>query len=780
MAEPSENINIFNGATASFLQALPSFAGASVLSMPVRPAAAGGATLFFVPPQQDGGHPCLPAFTEEAPLPPPLIKLPAREAALLLFHAPHHDHFIFNPPIPPGRSSLSPLSASRSDVSLLAGFLESGGAAPDDSAAAAQASAGRLHAAHYLYALAAARNPASRARFSLGPVLAELGLLQEAYDGLKAEQDPEALFTLAVIHRKTGNFQAAAGLLDSIPSGGPLDERIAVEKAWLDLETGRDDAAEKNFQRLSTAAFDKAEPLSGLGAALAKSAFRTKDKGKLSAAAAALRSALAMPSPISARLCFQLGNLYFRSGDMAQAENCYRRSADLAPAVQALGNLALTLLKTGKPDEAAAVTLKLALTDTESAARLAAQFPPGTSEKFFPAPAAAPEPEPQPAPAPASGTPPQAAPPPVEARPQSPAAAAAQAPRPEAGPPAMTTASLEPAPLSSDRTTAAAPATAKPAQAAPPQAAKPRPKIETLRDTMDAPAAPTEAESRKDAFISGAFRLASDLEDELGRKIYFNSDGLDEAEKRLRLTLIKAKANQQAKIDMVRDCAAFLCYFLQERQKGRLIKFPDFDPWGWPMIFEQPDLKVTTYPVQRVWRVLWNEEIPEPGWLGKYVLWLSERMKVRTPPPSGLEAAKKRIMSHAERLTDTATEHRRMMVLASSLPETSGIELGRSGLFKLEKAIQDNFKPDIPPTADGWKLLRCYGHILAETLAKDMKGLWYNTDGEDGNWAMVFPWKTIVFPLGKVYRSATDRSSLVEYYDRLLAERMRTQGGPTG
>jgi tetratricopeptide (TPR) repeat protein len=772
VADYSQNLNIFSGAPAGFLQAMRAFDGVKSLAMPVKAAAAGGATLFFIVPKTEGKQAFLPAFTDERLVLPPLLSLPPSDAALLLFHAPNHESFIFNSEHPQALEMLSPLKASRSDVSLLAGYFTAGGKSGGDlsGAAAAEFSAGRLHAAHYLYALAAAKNPDSRARFAAGSVLLELGLLQEAYDGLKAETDPEALLTLASIQRRAGGHQAASDLLDSIPPGTQLDERIAVEKAWLNLEAGREEEAEKAFQRLSIAAFDKAEPLSGLGAALAKNAFKAKDKGKLSAAASALRSALSAPSAPMARILFQLGNLYFRSGDMVQAEDCYRRSAMLAPAVQALGNLALTLLKTGKTAEAAAVTLKIALTHTESAARLVPQFPPAALEELFPAPKAAQAPAPEPV-KPAE-TPPAAAPEPAPVR--------EPAPSPTPG---LAAASLEPAPLSSDRTAAkpapktGAPVPAPTAKAAQPQA---RPRIETLRDVMSAPSAPTEAESRSDAFISGAFRMASDLEDELGRKIYFNPDGLGEAEKKLRLTFIKDKVNQQTKVDMVRDCAAFLCYFLQERHKGRLIQFPDFDPWGWPMIFEQPTLKVVTYPVQRAWRLLWGGEVPEPGWLGKYSVWLTERLRAPGPLPCGLEAAKKRIMSHAERLTDSATEHRRMMVLASSLPETSGIELGRSGLFKLEEALKNNFKPDIPPTTDGWKLLRCYGHIFAETLARDLKGAWYNTDGEDGGWTMQFPWKTLVFPLGKVYKSAADRSSLVDYYDLLVQEKIRLQGGPTG
>jgi hypothetical protein len=193
------------------------------------------------------------------------------------------------------------------------------------------------------------------------------------------------------------------------------------------------------------------------------------------------------------------------------------------------------------------------------------------------------------------------------------------------------------------------------------------------------------------------------------------------------------------------------------------------------MIFETQDVKITTYPVQRVWRLLWDETIPEPGWLAKYSDWLTGLLRSPASPPSGAEAVKARTMSHPERLTDTLTEHKRIMKLVSALAETSGIELGRPGVTKLATLIRNNFKPNIPPSADGWKLLRCYGHILAATMEKDFKAVWYNTDGEDGHWSMQLPWNTFVFPIGKIYKTASQREELGEYYAALLSEWLQRQ-----
>lgn len=767
----NQNLNIFNGAPARFTQTVQAFSGIAELCLPVAPEKAGAATLFTLSPFAEAGQAFLTAFTDERLLNPPFIKRPARDVAVMFFHAPKHDLCMFNSPHQQCREPLSPLRVSRRDLSLLAGFLSGASSAGDLSGQAARDfSLGKLHSAHYLYTMAAERNPASRAHLPLSSVLIELGLLQEAYDGLRTDRDPEALLNLAIIYRKTGNQQAARDHLTAIGPGTPLEDRKQAEYAWLDLEAGKDDEAEKAFQRLAATAFDKTDALSGLGAALSRSAFKTRDMGRLSAAASALRSALVAPSPASGRIFFQLGNLYFRSGDIAQAETCYRSSAAIAPTVQALANLALTLVRNGKTAEAAAATQQVALTDLTSALRLAAEFPKDGLAALFPEPRSqAPAPQAAPAPAPQQPAP---QPVPQAQEPQATsgldqAGAGFAFIRPVQGAPASGggSASLEPAqPHVTARTSGPAPAPSRR-----------EPVIESVSGMVGPHPSKAEQESRGDDFMSRAFKLSSALEDELGKKVYFNLDGISEVEKKLRLTFIKARDNQQLCLETVKDAAAFLCYFMQERYKGRLIKLHDFDPWGWPMILEQPGAKVTTYPIYRIWRLLWEENVPEPGWLSKYAGWLAGRVKETAPAPCGAAAAAGKLMSHPERLADAAAEHKRIMVLASSLPETSHIEFARSGLLKLENGIKNNFKPDIPPTADGWRLLRCYGHILAEIMTKDFKASWYNTDGPDGGWSMRLPWKTFIFPIGKIYKTASSRDNLGEYYEVLLSAKVRSQ-----
>ncbi len=308
-----------------------------------------------------------------------------------------------------------------------------------------------------------------------------------------------------------------------------------------------------------------------------------------------------------------------------------------------------------------------------------------------------------------------------------------------------------------------------------PAAADHGPGTETFKGAVDSTPLMTAEESRKDEFLGRAFKLASSLEDAFNKKIYFNPDGLTEVEKKLRLAFIQAKPDPQAAIELIKDAAAFLCFSLQERLKFRLIKFMDFDPWGWPMVISAPK-RIVTYPVVRLWQLLWDENLPGPGWLNKYFSYLQDELVNQDPRPLGMDAVHRKRSSHRERLLDVQTEHKRIMILVSTLTETNSVELGRSGLVKLENLIKANFRPDLPPTTDGWKMLRCYGHIVAEILAKDLKASWYNAEGNDGLWSMQLPWKTFVFPLGKVYKSASQRDSLAAYYDALLEDKLRYSG----
>ena len=290
---------------------------------PVQPGSGGPGAALRHSPVQEGGQPALPAFTART-TEPALYTQSLAETAALFFHARPMRSLSSSSTRRPASPPPIKLQAR---ISLLAGFKLAGKSAKRPGA---ENSLGPARGA-YLYDLAAARGPASRT-VQAGDRAGGAGPHQKP---TVQKHDPEALLCPAVIHRKTGNTALARKTLSALGQGTQLEERRVMEAAWLDLEEGKEEEAEKVFQRLSSSAFDKTEALSGLGAAMAKTAFRTKDRNRLAAAASALRSALSTPSPASVHIFFQLGNLYFRSGDAAQAEACYRRSAALAPAVQA-------------------------------------------------------------------------------------------------------------------------------------------------------------------------------------------------------------------------------------------------------------------------------------------------------------------------------------------------------------------------------------------------------------------------------------------------------------
>ncbi|HNW43631.1 MAG TPA: hypothetical protein PKI19_03950 [Elusimicrobiales bacterium] len=789
-----QEFNIFDRAPVPFTAALPVLAAAKSFALPVAGETAGDMSLHTLIPLLDGGRARLQAFTEEAALTTPFIKYQPLETALIFFHAPAHDSFSFDP----GHAKTTSVNASRAEISLLAGCLQAGGAAKDDpsKAAAAEFSLGNLHKAHYFCSLEQQRTPASR--LQLCAVLAELGLYQEAYDALKEEKAPEALLLLASIHRRTGNPQRAAEALAAIAGGTPAETGKAAEAAWLNLAAGREDEAEKEFERLAAAARNRAEALSGLGAARAKKAFRTNDSALLASATAALESALAVPSPSATRIFFQLGNIYFRSGNLAKAELCYRRTAARSPGVQALANLAATLIRSGKPQEARALTARIALTDPAAARQLASTLQGEKAPQAGGLPVVSSPVGGKPAPEfKLEAFPAAPPPPPAHAQPPLPSALPVQAsldpaitlPRsklPAPGPAAprpggvnfestFESAQVSPAPLSANEGQASLEPAAprNPLQAFAGRTGGQPSSPEAMQEIMRGVPDFSSQERRPEDFMSGAFRLASTLEREYGGKVHFNREGLSTLEAKLRSAFVGGKS--QAGIELAIDSAAFLCYFLQERHKGRLVKLQGFEPWGWPMIFEADGRKITTYPAQRPWRLVWGESAIEPGWLINYSDWLTASLQKKATLPSGAPAVKDKIASHQERIIDAETEHKRILLLAAGIPELAGIEPERSGLYKLGAAIRKNFRPKIPPSADGWRLLRCCGHLLAQILEKEFKASWFNTDGSDGSWSMRLPWGTFVFPLGKAYKAALSGDDLGDYYSALFAERKSRQ-----
>ncbi|MFA6433667.1 MAG: tetratricopeptide repeat protein [Elusimicrobiales bacterium] len=756
MADQFPDFTIFRlSGTPSLNEITEAFRGFPELASPVAPAQAGPFTFYTVSAYGEKEPSCLPVFTDPRLAGSPYVAKPPLPFLQTLFSAPAAGAFIFNPPPKPGEGA--PSAAVRLDkrqISAIIGYLQTPAPLPAgedlETALQSEANLGNLHRANYMACALMAAEP-SRPCGRYAEVLIGLGLLQEASDYVKDFQTPEFYYYRALIRRRTGETAKARQWLDRIPAGAPCENKKKTELAWLRLEEGRITEALDTFRTLAQNPSEKAAALFGAGCALMRQAAQGNDRVRINESLAAFTGALTTVSPLIPMIFSSMGDLHFRTGNLAEAETCYRKAAALWPSVRSKANLGFALIRTGKLQEAAALINDLALTDLDSAGRLAAELPRESAVRLLEASRVHRE-----------------APPPAPARPL----------------PSQTTEepvaiSLEAASLKTNAQTAPpAPVSAVPLTPAEPSGQLPPAlEMESLMETSNSAAARTEAETRKDDFLGRAFNLAAAMEDEFNKKIYFNADGLAEVEKKLRLTFIRARQDPQEAIETVKDCSAFFCFLLQERYKGRLIKLPDFDHWGWPMTFEAPR-QLATYPIQRVWKLLWKETVPEPGWLTKYLQYLEEELgEAHTEKPQGAAAVQSKVPSHPERNIDAQTEHRRIILLTSTLEETSGIELGRSGIIKLEAVLKEKFTPDTPPTTDGWKLLRCCGHILAEILMRDLRAVWYNTEGNDGLWSMQLPWKTFVFPIGKVYKAASNRESLSAYYDALITEKLRIAGG---
>ena len=760
MADNLPNFTIFRlSASPSLNEIIGAFRGFPELAAPVVPAQAAPLALYTIPVYADKGLSALPIFTDPGLIEPPRVSKPPLAFLQTLFHDSEAGIFAFNPPHAGAKAPAEDIRLDKRQISMIIGFLQTASPLPAgpelETALKIEAGLGNLHRANYMACELKAGDP-SRPCGLYAEILIGLGLLQEAYDYAKDFQTAEFFYYRALILRLSGESAKARQWLDKIPAGTAWEDKKRVELAWLLLEEGKTAEALAAFRPLAENSSEKTAALFGAGSALMKKGAAGRNTAEINESLAAFAGALKTPSPLIPKIFFNMGGLHFRTGNFAEAETCYRKAASLWPAVQSKANLGLALMKTGKFQEASALINDIALTDLNSAWRLTADLPRESAVKLLEASRLHQE------------TP---APRPVQA-----ANGPAVSPEPADAP---ATVSLKAAAPRISTRTGRPPETA-PKRPAPEEQGVPHLQgleMESLIQASGIAQMPTEEETRKDDFMGRAFKLASALEDEFDRKIYFNTEGLTDVERKLRLTFIKTGKNPQEALETVKDCSAFFCFLLQERYKGRLIKLPDFDHWGWPMVFDTPKHMVT-YPIQRAWKLLWQETAPEPGWLTKYLQYIEDELRSpKTEKPQGAAAVQSRVPSHPERLIDVQTEHRRILLLTSSLDETSPIELSRSGIVKLEAALKEKFKPDTPPTADGWKLLRCYGHILAEILIKDLKAAWYNAEGNDGLWSMQLPWKTFIFPLGKVYKAASNRESLSGYYDILLAEKLRITGG---
>jgi len=276
-----------------------------------------------------------------------------------------------------------------------------------------------------------------------------------------------------------------------------------------------------------------------------------------------------------------------------------------------------------------------------------------------------------------------------------------------------------------------------------------------------------EEQTNKDEIKTLAFEFAKNLEEEFQTKVLFNLEGLNVVERKLRITFM-SEISTQEKNNVINGASAFLTFLLKERFKAEIIKYNDLDPWTNEAIIKNKNsLQLFTYPVARVWLINWNEKLPEQGWLGNYLKYLTYFMNQKEENEYGKRAVISKISSHPEKIFDAIIEHKKILTIASEIEETSYIPLNPSSVIKIESEIRKRFKPKIPPTRDGWKILRCYAHIFLEIILKDIKPQWYNVEKNDGFWSFKIKENKFIFPIGKVYKTALLGESLVNYYDEI-------------
>ena len=265
-----------------------------------------------------------------------------------------------------------------------------------------------------------------------------------------------------------------------------------------------------------------------------------------------------------------------------------------------------------------------------------------------------------------------------------------------------------------------------------------------------------------------AFDFAKSLEDEFQTKILFNYEGLDLVERKLRITFM-SEIGIGEKNYIIKGASAFITFLIKERFKAEIINYTNFDPWTNEAIIKNKNsLQLITYPAARIWLLNWSDKLPQQGWLRNYLNYLSNFMNQKEENLYGKKAIISQQPSHPEKIFDATIEHKKILEVASEIEETSHIPLNPSSIIKIESEIKKKFKPQIPPTRDGWKILRCYAHIFLEIVLREIKPQWYNVEKNDGLWSFKIGEKTFIFPIGKLYKTALLRENLIEYYDTIV------------
>jgi len=278
-----------------------------------------------------------------------------------------------------------------------------------------------------------------------------------------------------------------------------------------------------------------------------------------------------------------------------------------------------------------------------------------------------------------------------------------------------------------------------------------------------------EAKKEKASVETAAKKMLSLLSSATGKDTPFCDENMDLLQKKVTSELPNMSPTSANAFAF--DGGSFFVMFLQQIYQGQIVPEKGQRAWMWPMYFQNGGKTVKTYPFYRFWKTVLEEKKQSDNSLSDYVSWLGGELGRTEPPYSGAEAVYYKKPSSPERIDDTAVEHRMIMEIISKLKETANLDSDARSIPKIAAYITSNFSPETPPDTNGWRWLRCFGHLLAEMLAQDFGARWYNTDGEDGGWSMLTAKGTFVFPLGQIYKTAATGTNLSEFYKKLAAER---------
>ncbi len=267
-----------------------------------------------------------------------------------------------------------------------------------------------------------------------------------------------------------------------------------------------------------------------------------------------------------------------------------------------------------------------------------------------------------------------------------------------------------------------------------------------------------------DSISEIAFEFLKELEEEFSKKIYFNLEGLDDVERKIRITSM-SEIKEDEIIKILKKASYFILYLIRERFKAKIKIYKDLDIWTSEAIIQnRHSLEMITYPAARIWRFKWEESKPPHGYLRGYVEYINSFMSLQKEPPYGKIAITSKYKSNEQKIFDAKIEHKKILEVAKDIEETSYLTPNPSLLPKFQVELRKYFKPSIPPTVDGWKILRCFGHIFLEMIIKEFSPQWYCVERNDGLWAFELPEKTFIFPVGKVYKAALTGENLEDYY----------------